>query len=114
MDEYQVFEAVYTMRGIAAQDGMNFFTILSAYLVVAYVAGSKLSIFQVWTISILYSLFSLGPIMAMDISIVDLHLLPYAKTHPVWSNGATFLSTIMGLMWALSIVFMIDARRRPR
>jgi hypothetical protein len=114
MDEYHAFEAIYTMRGIAAQDGMNFFTILSAYLVVAYVAGSKLSAFQVWGISILYSLFSLGPIMAMHISVVDMHPLPYAKAHSVWSNGAASLSTVMGLMWVLSIVFTIDARRRSR
>ena len=46
MDQYQAFEAIYTMRGIAAQDGIEFFTVLSAYLVVAYIAEANYQYFK--------------------------------------------------------------------
>ena len=110
MDEYQILESLHVIRGVAAQDAMNFFTIVSAYLVVAYLAGPKLSTFQVWSISILYSLFSFGPIVAVAISLQDISTLPYASEHPGWFRGAICLPWVMGFAWVLSIVFMLNSR----
>ena len=110
MEQYQILESLHVIRGVAAQDAMNFFTIVSAYLVVAYLAGAKLSTFQVWSISILYSLFCFGPIMAVVISLQDMSTLPYAIEHSSWYNGVSWLPWVMVFAWGLSIVFMLNSR----
>ena len=113
MDEYQALEAIYTIRGVAAQDAMNFIAVLSAYLIVAYLVGSKLSQFQLWSISVLYSLFSLGPIWGFHIAILDMNASQYAGTHPTYLKSAGYIPLIMLFAWALSIAFMLEARRNP-
>ena len=54
MTELEMIEAVYTIRQAGAADISNFVTIVSAYLVVAYLAGDKLLSFQLWAISVVY------------------------------------------------------------
>jgi hypothetical protein len=110
MDKYQALETLYVMRGVAAQDAMNFFTLLSAYLIVAYIAGSKLTAFQVWAISILYSVFSLGPIAGFYVGVLDMKLIEYGN--PVLQTEFPMLvPVIMGLAWAISIYFMYNVRK---
>lgn len=112
MEQYQILESLYVIRGVGAQDAMNFFTVVSGYLVVAYLVGSKLSKFQVWSISVLYSLFCFGPAMAVVISLQDIASLPYAADHELWFKGVSSLPWVMLFAWALSIVFMLNSRQR--
>ena len=100
MENYQAIEAVYAIRGVAAQDAMNFFTFVSAYCVVAYFVAKKLSKVQLWAITILYSLFCLGPGIAVYISVVDMSMLTYGEQHPVWLSGALNLHYLMIFAWA--------------
>ena len=53
---------MYAVRDVAATDAMNFFTIMSGYLVVAYFIGAKLNRFQFWAVTALYTVFCGGPI----------------------------------------------------
>ena len=111
MESLQTLEVIYDIRSVLADDAMNGFAILSAYLLVTYLVGAMLSTFQVWGISALYTLFTAGPITGVFAAASDLEKLgvdiPQA-THP-W-----IVPSIMVLGWALSIAFMIDARRNPR
>jgi hypothetical protein len=46
MDDYQALETMYAVRPVMANDAMNFLTVMSAYLIVAYPVGARLSRFQ--------------------------------------------------------------------
>ena len=113
MENLQVIEVMYAIRAVAAEDGMNFFTLLSAYLVVAYVVGAKLSTFQVWAISSLYTLFVTGPVTGFYLAALDGKSLNHATSAPQLEYP-WLVPTIMVMGWALSIAFMIDARRDPQ
>ena len=47
MSEYEIIDALISIRADVAQHSMNFITVLFAYIVAAYFVGSKLSRFQV-------------------------------------------------------------------
>ena len=108
MNEYEVIEATYAIRQAGAADVTSFFTVLSAYLVVAYLVGDKLSKFQLWTISGLYTLYLYFPIAATQIAVVDLAQLGALPP------GAQYLTYVLVLMWLVSVVFMIQKRRESR
>ena len=114
METYQALEAMYVIRGVVAQDAMNFFTLLSAYLIVAYLVGSKLSTFQVWAISVLYTAFCAGPIAGFYVGVVDLGAINHADGGLYAVEHTWIVPLIMVLSWVLSIVFMVDARSRSR
>ena len=110
MTEYEALEAIYTIRATTAADGMYFVSILSAYLVVAYVVGPELSRFQVITITILYSLFLTMPINGMYSGLGDLLLLehPFRPDRP---EGAQYvIPGVMIVAWIASVLFMIQVR----
>ena len=111
MEKYQAIEAVYVLRGVLAQEGMNFFTILSAYLVVAYLVAAKLTTFQIWTVSILYSVFCAGPILGFYLCVLDLAELDYGARVPQIENPY-LVPSVMVLGWAMSIMFMVSVRRK--
>ncbi len=108
MNEYEIIEATYAIRQTGATDVSSFFTVLSAYLVVAYLVGDKLSKFQVWSISGLYTVYLYFPIAAAQIAVSDLALLDALPP------GAQYLRFVLVLMWLVSIVFMIQKRREPQ
>jgi hypothetical protein len=54
MTQYEIIDAVGTYQGLAQSGLMNYFAILSSYLVVAYFAGASLSRHQVVIITGLY------------------------------------------------------------
>ena len=108
MNEYEMIEATYAIRQAGAADVTSFFTVLSAYLIVAYLVGDKLSRFQLWAISGLYTLYLYFPIVAAQFAVSDLALLGAAPP------GAEFLTAVLVLMWLVSIVFMIQKRRESR
>jgi hypothetical protein len=108
MNEYEIIEATYAIRQAGATDVSSFFTVLSAYLVVAYLVGDKLSKFQLWSITGLYTLYLYFPIAATHIAVADLAQLDAVPP------GAEYLRFVLVLMWLVSIVFMIQKRRESR
>ena len=54
MTQYEIIDAVGTFQGLAQAGLMNYFSILSAYLIVAYFVGTNLSRHQVLIITGLY------------------------------------------------------------
>ena len=62
---YQALEALYAMRAVLAADAMNFFARFTAYLVACYLVGDKLTKFQIGAATVLYSVFSAGPIVGV-------------------------------------------------
>ena len=108
---YQALEALYAMREVLAQDAMNFFAMFSAYLVVSYLVGKKLTAFQLIAISVLYSVFCAGPIIGVYVAVVDMQSIPVGLRVTQIENPY-FVPTIMVLGWAMSIAFMLDIRRR--
>lgn len=55
-----------------AGDAMNFFAIICTYLIVAYAVGARLTTFQVWSISILYTVYASFPLIGTYIAIADM------------------------------------------
>ncbi|MFT4585929.1 MAG: hypothetical protein ACI915_000270 [Gammaproteobacteria bacterium] len=111
MDQFQSIQAAYIIRDVLATEGMNVFTIISAYLVVAYFVGAKLSRFQLSAITALYTAFCLGPIAGFYMAVIDLKAINhgtgilYTVDHP-WA-----VPFVMIAGWSLSILFMFNARR---
>ena len=110
---YQALEAVYAIREVLAQDAMNFFAMFSAYLVASYLVGEKLTTFQLIAVTLLYSVFSAGPIVGVYVAVVDLQSIPVGL-RVIQLQEPFFIVTIMTLGWALSIAFMLDIRRRAK
>ena len=54
MTQYEIIDAVGTFQGLAQSGIMNYFSILSAYLIVAYFVGTNLTRYQVLIITGLY------------------------------------------------------------
>ena len=108
MNDYELLQAVYAIRAAGGGDGASFFTLLSAYMVVAYLVGDKLSTFQLWTISALYMAYMYFVVAAMHLAASDLVRLDAAPL------GAELLTPVLGLMWLVSIVFMMQTRRESR
>ncbi len=100
-----MIEAVYAIRQAGAADATAFFTTLSAYLAVSYLVGDKLSRFQLWTISILYTVYLYFPIVATQTAVND--LARFGAAPP----GSEFLWAVLIVMWLVSIVFMVQKRR---
>ncbi len=113
-EHFQALEAIYTVRNVAAQDGINAFTLISAYLVVAYLVGPKLSKFQVWAISIIYTAFLLGPIAGFYVAVLDLKAVNHGGGNLHSVEFPWIVPLIMLFGWALSIAFMIDARKKKK
>jgi len=112
MEEYQAMQTAYVVRDIVATEGMNVFTIISTYFVIAYFIGPSLSRFQLSAITVLYTAFCLGPVAGFYVAVIDLkalghgHGILYTVEHP-W-----IVPLIMVAGWVLSIVFMLNARSR--
>jgi len=102
---------------------MNFVAVLFAYLVTAYFVGSQLSTFQVRAVTLLYTIFSVFPVLTVVFSMNQMRRLieQFRLEHP--SLGSTYypqtsildywtpiLVLILTLAWALSIWFMVRVR----
>ena len=110
---YQALESAYVIRGILANDAMNFFTMFSAYVIASYLVGPKLTAFQVIAATVLYSVFCAGPIAGVYAAATDLQLFPVG-TRAAQIEHPFLVPIILVLSWALSIAFMLDVRRKAK
>ena len=103
---------------------MNFVAVLFAYLVAAYFVGSKLSPFQVRAVTLLYTIFSIFPVLAVVVSmnqmgrLMEQFRLEYPSLGRIYYPQTSILDywmptlvLILLLAWALSVWFMVRVRR---
>lgn len=119
MTEYEIIDALISVRADIAGHSMNFVSVLFAYIVAAYLVGSKLSGFEVSMITILYVLWSPGPILAAYDGAVALQDLYFTHREvlsiemgasPLMATAPMVVSVGMSLAWLVSIVFMFQVR----
>ncbi len=119
MTEYEIIDTIISVRADIAQHSMNFVSVLFAYILAAYLVGSKLSRFQVSMITILYVLWSPGPILAAydgAVALQDLYVHHRAVlsvemgASPLMATAPLVVSAAMLLAWVISVVFMIQVR----
>jgi hypothetical protein len=84
-------------------------TVLFGYFVASYLVAKKLSLFQVWAVSLVYSAFCIVAIGGYLSLTVRLWNLVYFRDGDVpVTLFASFLVCVFG--WLLSVAFMINAR----
>ena len=119
MTEYEIIDTIISVRADIAQHSMNFVSVLFAYIIAAYLVGPKLSRFQVSMITILYVLWSPGPILAAydgAVALQDLYVHHRAAlsvemgASPLMATAPLVVSTAMFMAWLISIMFMIQVR----
>ena len=64
MTEYEIIDAVSSLRSEGAQHVMNFVSVLFGFIIASYLVGARLSRFQVAVITILYVIWTPAPILA--------------------------------------------------
>ncbi len=117
MNEYEALEALYTVRATTSSDAMSFVTMLFAYLAAAYVVGPNLSRFQVWTITILYTMFITMPINGVLAGLHDIGQMtqPFRDAPPARSDWVRYgYVAVLWLGWLVSLIFMYQTRRAAR
>ncbi len=119
MTEYEIIDAIVTLRSEVALHSMNFVSVMFGYIVAAYFVGAKLSKFQVSVITLLYVIWSPLPMMGgYDAAITLRDLYTRKQTLSDIELGAFFslidypaLAVIVGgFSWLMSIVFMFQVR----
>jgi len=123
MTEYEVIDAMVSLRSETAQHSMNLVYVIFSYIVVAYLVGRKLSRLQVAIITIIYAIWSIGPIMAAYDSATAVQQM-YFNNQQILSIeiGASPLSSYvpiivgagMSFAWIMSILFMLQERTSKR
>ncbi len=100
------------MARSAANTDMAFLTsILSAYLVVAYFAGKNLTIFQLISISTLYTGFYFYSSYGFFYTVQTAFGAAAQQGNEISFNVVTPMFIFLGIAWAISIAFMVQARR---
>lgn len=119
MTEYEIIDAIVTLRSEVAQHSMNFVSVMFGYIIAAYFVGAKLSKFQVSVITVLYLLWSPGPMMAGYDAAITLRDIYVQNQDSIEIELGAFLSIIdypaiavvvAGFSWVMSIVFMFQVR----
>ena len=107
---------------LIANSTMNYIYVLFAYLATAFLVGSRLTPFQVWSLTALYSVFLMFPgtaAISNNFKIIALRRW-FSEEHPIDAariSGALPLevvylfATILILAWMLSLLFMYRTRQ---
>lgn len=119
MTEYELIDAMSSLRSEAGLHVMNFVYVMFGYIVAAYLVGAKLSRFQVSVVTIIYAIWAPGPIMAAVDSAVALQGLYTSHrdalsinmgASPLMSNVPIIVGVGSSFSWVMSIVFMYQVR----
>ena len=113
LSTFEIIEYLYLARDAAATDLTTFMSVLFAFLVAAYIAGDKLTRFQLATILFVYSLFMVITLQSLYIQLEQTVQAVYALGLET-PDGVVFTNDIfvglLGLCWVLSIGFLIEKR----
>ena len=119
MSEYELLELTSVYRSETGFHILNFIYVMFGYVAVAYVVGERLSRFQVYAITALYTMFIPLPVIAgleaceTIISMYEEHWDTYPATTFKFIVPYSFeliIATVF-LSWAISITFMYQVRR---
>lgn len=119
MTEYEIIDAISSLRSEAGQHVMNFVSVMFGFIIAAYFVGAKLSRFQASVITILYVIWTPGPMLAAyDVSTTLQQL--YVQYHgvlpielgasPLILHGAAVVTVGMASSLVMSIVFLFQVR----
>ena len=88
-------------------------TVTFGYFVAAYLVGHRLSVFQVWAVSLVYSAFCLVALGGFYALSVRLWNLVYFRDGEV--PATLFFSVVVCVIgWLFSLAFMVNARMRDQ
>ena len=112
METIELFELAMSFREALTGDFMNFFTMVSAYMVVAYLAGSTLTRLQTAMVTVLYSIVTLI-LIAGSIQLAD----EVQQVNTILDRGLSInlrlaVLLVLSSMWLMSLLFMFQIRRQ--
>jgi len=123
MTEYEIVDALSSLRAEIGGHVMNFAAVLFGYLVTAYFVGGKLSRFQVTAITAVYIIFLPGPLTGAYEAATTMKNIYYAHpdvtTYPLAASHyivaiPILVPAIVLSSWVISVLFMIQTRKtRP-
>ncbi|RLA50667.1 MAG: hypothetical protein DRQ98_12570 [Gammaproteobacteria bacterium] len=119
MTEYEIIDVISSLRSEAAQHVMNFVSVMFGFIVAAYLVGPKLSRFQVSVITILYVIWTPGPMWAAYDASTAVQQL-YAQYHdvlpielgasPLTSHAPVVVTVGIATSWVMSLAFLFQVR----
>jgi hypothetical protein len=112
MSNYELHDAIYTAASLVIGLYTLSLTVISAYLVVAYLAGRQLTKFQLLSISIIYSVFLLILIMLIfgQLGVIGNLLAVKGSGYDIWRQSVVPLLFLAA--WILSLLFMNHSRNQ--
>ena len=127
MTERDYIELIIMARNSAGTNAATFISVLFAYLVTSYVAGTNLHKLQAWGISIIYTLFAVQPIYGSFLD-VGLNFALQAEFYKSFPEAATiyyggtpigqwmrvFVPAILSLAWLASILHLLYVRKSKK
>jgi hypothetical protein len=120
MTEYEYLDLISTYRAETGFHIMNFITTMFAYVAAGYFVGSKLTNFQVTSITILYTIFAPLPVAAgyEALQATRSTLLAYIEAfgEPDYTStlvlfGPELVLIVVAASWTISIAFMFQTRK---
>ena len=112
MSSYEMMDLSLGFREAMTSDVMNFISVVSAYLIVSYLAGAKLSRFQTSVITVLYT-----AMLTLIIYGTTVAALNFMEVSSLLSGAAPtpfpwVLCSVLVTGWVFSLIFMFQIRRR--
>lgn len=120
MEPFEFIQLVTITRDGVGGHVNNFITVLFAYLIMTYFVGEKLNGFQVWGLSIIYSVYEFFPAIAtfQELQMLRALMSQFYEIHPAEASiyipqGQAYpipFAVIAFTSWLLSVGFMIQQR----
>lgn len=120
MSEYEYLDLISTLRQESVTHQMAFFTIWSAFIVLIYFVGRKLSTLYVVPLTIIYTAFVVVTAFGFQVAMQNQYAVigSYLAAHPssalVQQEAINVRLIILGVDvvgWVMSILFLIHRRR---
>jgi hypothetical protein len=118
MTEYELFDAYYSVQAVFGAGATFYLTVLSGYLIVAYMAGKDLSVFQLMVISVGFVCIEFGVINVQARRVGEIQRLQaaLADINPDYGtpvpDAVAFVMLCVAIAGVLSaLAFMWNSRR---
>ena len=117
MTEAEFFEFLNDSVAVATGSLMGFITVLFGYLLCAYFVGRKLTLIQLVSVTLAYSIFATINVVSIHYSMSRIGEIG-AKYSQFYANSDTaeLLSLVMpslvGFVWFMSVVYMVSEYRK--
>ncbi len=111
LTHYELLDSYYLVRGALVSEVTIFITLLFGYVTVAYFVSAKLTRFQAFTISSLYSLFALYMVSSAYNTSVMASTIGFAISGGDSTRDSLIIVTMLLVAWVFSIILFIQARR---